>query len=137
MPPVRISFVLPLFAMTLSCRKATPHPFIYVSNEEGGDVAMVDPNSAQVIARIPVGKRPRGVRLSPDNKVLYVALSGSPKAGPGVDESKLPPADRDAAGVGVVDLVGRKLARTMASGRDPEPFDVSQDRKTLFVSNEA
>src|SRR5260370_39744256 len=126
MPPVRISFVLPLFALTLSCRKATPQPLIYVSNEDGGDVAIVDPNSAQVIARIPVGKRPRGVRLSPDNKVLYVALSESPKGGPGVDESKLPPAARDADGVGVVDLAARNPAGTIASRRQPAPFDVAQ-----------
>jgi YVTN family beta-propeller protein len=136
MPPARVSFVLPLVALALSCQKATPQPLIYVSNEDGGDVAIVDPNSAQVIARIPVGKRPRGVKLSPDGKVLYVALSGSPKAGPGIDESKLPPADRNADGVGVVDLAARKLVRTIASGRDPEAFDVSQDGKTLFVSNE-
>ena len=63
-----------------------------------------------------MGKRPRGVKLSHDGKLLYVALSGSPRAAPGVDESKLPPPDRAADGVGVVDLATRKLIRTYASG---------------------
>ena len=67
---------------------------------------------------------------------MLVALSGSPIAGPGVDESKLPPADRKADGIGVVDLATRKLVRTLQSGQDPEAFDLSPDGKTLYVSNE-
>ena len=67
---------------------------------------------------------------------MLVALSGSPIAGPGVDESKLPPADRAADGIGVVDLATRKLVRTLKSGQDPEAFDLSPDGKTLYVSNE-
>ena len=69
--------------------------------------------AARWSARIPVGKRPRGIKLSRDGKTLYVALSGSPRGGPGVDESKLPPADRAADGVGVVDVASRKLVRTL------------------------
>ena len=67
---------------------------IYVSNEDSGEITVVDPGAGQVLQRINVGKRPRGIKLSPDGKFLYVALSGSPSAGPGVDESKLPPPDR-------------------------------------------
>lgn len=111
-------------------------PLIYVSLEEGGEVVAIDPASATIVARIPVGKRPRGVKLSPDGRRLYVALSGSPRAAPGADESKLPAADRAADGVGVVDLGTHKLLRTLKSGQDPESFDVSRDGKTLYVSNE-
>jgi YVTN family beta-propeller protein len=109
---------------------------IYVSTEEGGEVVVIDPVKAAIVTRIPVGKRPRGVKLSPDGKRLYVALSGSPRAAPGSDESKLPPADRAADGVGVIDLETHKLLRTLGSGQDPESFDVSRDGKTLYVSNE-
>jgi YVTN family beta-propeller protein len=109
---------------------------LYVTAEDGGEVVVVDPAAGQVIARIPVGKRPRGVKLSKDGKRLYVALSGSPRGGPGVDESKLPPPDRSADGVGVVDLVTHKLVQTLPSGQDPESFDLSRDGKTLYVSNE-
>ena len=59
---------------------------LYVSNETQGTIDIVDPDAAVVHARIQVGKRPRGVKLSPDGSRLYVALSGSPIAGPGVDE---------------------------------------------------
>ena len=112
---------------------------IYVTAEDGGEVAVVDPESASVVARIAVGKRPRGIRLAPDGRTLYVALSGSPKGGPGVDESKLPPADRAADGIGVIDLAGEpplKLARVYPSGQDPESFDLSHDGRRIFISNE-
>ncbi|HSZ81079.1 MAG TPA: hypothetical protein VLA14_02300, partial [Polyangia bacterium] len=109
---------------------------IYVSLEEGGEVVAVDPDTGTVEARVPVGKRPRGIKVSPNGKLLFVALSGSPRAAPGVDESKLPPGDRAADGIGVVDLATHKLLRTIQSGQDPEAFDVSRDGKTLYVSNE-
>jgi YVTN family beta-propeller protein len=126
-----------LFAVgVLSACSRSPAHLVAVSDEDGGDVVVVDTDASKVVARIAVGKRPRGMKLSPDHKLLYVALSGSPKAGPGVDESKLPPADRSADGVGVVDLAERKLLRTYPSGEDPESFDLSPDGKTLYVSNE-
>src|SRR3954462_14605306 len=115
---------------------APPGPRLYVSDETGGNVVVVDPIGGQVLEKIAVGKRPRGIRLSRDGKELLVALSGSPIAGPGVDESKLPPADRTADGIGVVDLATSKLVRKYQSGQDPEVFDMSPDGKTVYVSNE-
>ena len=53
-----------------------------------------------------------------------------------MDESKLPPADRAADGIGVVDLATHKLVRTLKSGQDPEAFDLSPDGTTMYVSNE-
>jgi YVTN family beta-propeller protein len=129
-----VLFCLSALAGTSACSRA--HTELYVSAEDGGEVLVVDADRGEVTAHIPVGKRPRGMRLSHDGKLLYVALSGSPRGGPGVDESKLPPADRSADGIGVVELASRKLLRTLPSGQDPEAFDLSLDDKTLFVSNE-
>jgi YVTN family beta-propeller protein len=109
---------------------------LYVSDETGGNVVIVDPQQARVVARIPVGKRPRGIQLSPDHRRVYVALSGSPIAGPNVDESKLPPPDRRYDGIGVVDVEAHKLLTTYPSGIDPEAFALSHDGKVLYVSNE-
>src|SRR5690242_8316268 len=66
---------------------ATAKPRVFVSNETAGTVAVIDGVTAEVITTIPVGKRPRGLRVSRDGQLLFVALSGSPLAGPGVDES--------------------------------------------------
>jgi YVTN family beta-propeller protein len=109
---------------------------LYVSDETGGNVLVVDPLHAAVVTRIAVGKRPRGIQVSPDHKRLYVALSGSLIAGPNVDERQLPPPDRRYDGIGVVDLASQKLISTYPSGADPEAFAVSHDGKLLYVSNE-
>ncbi len=107
---------------------------VIVSNENAGTVTILDPTAGTLVGTVEVGKRPRGMRVSADGKTLYVALSGSPKAGPGVDESTLPPADRSADGIGVVDLTTLALLRTIPSGQDPESFDLAGD--VLVVSNE-
>src|SRR6478752_2267549 len=115
----------------LGCSKKPDAKLLYVSAEGSGEIFVVDPEHASVAARIPVGKRPRGLKVSKDGRFLFVALSGSPRGGPNMDESKLPPPDRSADGIGVVDLVERKLVRTLPSGQDPETFDLSKDGKTL------
>lgn len=123
-------------ASTAGKAAAPAAPRLYVSDERGGTVVVVDATSGNVLSRIAVGKRPRGMALSPDGTRLYVALSGSAIAGPGVDESKLPPPDRRADGIGVIDIASGRLVATLESGPDPETFALSPDGKTLYVSNE-
>jgi len=120
----------------VGCSRAPDPKLVYVSAEESGEIVVLAPESATIRARIPVGKRPRGIKLSRDGRLLFVALSGSPRGGPNADESQLPPPDRAADGIGVVDLASQKVLRTLSSGQDPESFDISGDGKTLFVSNE-
>jgi YVTN family beta-propeller protein len=109
---------------------------IYITNERSGDLSIIDSATHEVVATVPLGKRPRGIHASRDGKTIYVALSGSPIAGPGVDESKLPPPDKTADGIGVFDVASGKLIKTIAAGSDPEEFDLSNDGTTLYVSNE-
>jgi YVTN family beta-propeller protein len=117
-------------------RPAATEERVYVSDEDSGNVVVISAASDSVIARIAVGKRPRGVRVSPDGTRLFVALSGLPKAGPGVDRDQLPPPDRSADGIGIVDLASLQLLRVIPAGQDPELFDVTSDGKRLWVSNE-
>jgi YVTN family beta-propeller protein len=109
---------------------------VYVSDENGGRVVVIDTANDEVIASIPVGKRPRGIRVSPDGTHVLVALSGSPKSPPGTDPATLPPVDRAADGIGIIDVSTMKLARVIESGQDPEIFDVTRDGKRLWASNE-
>lgn len=113
-----------------------PGPRVFVSNEMSGTVSVVDPATQQVVATIIVGKRPRGIRASADGKTVFVALSGSPIAGPGVDESKLPPPERQHDGIGVIDVASGQLTRILKGGTDPEQFAISADGARLFIANE-
>ena len=65
----------------LDISKNTPPPYhIYVTNERSGDLTVIAGGSHEVVATIPLGKRPRGIKVSPDGTRLFVALSGSPPA---------------------------------------------------------
>src|SRR5688572_4015061 len=101
----RAAFLLVLVAG--ACSRSSER--VFVSDEDGGAIIVLEAERGLVLGRIAVGKRPRGLVVSPDGKFLYVALSGSPKAPPGVDASKLPPADRAADGIGVVSLADLQL----------------------------
>src|SRR5262245_13767415 len=80
-----------------------PGARMFVSNEDTGDVALMDAATHAVTATVPVERRPRRLRVSDDAKTPLVALSGPSKGRPGVDESKLPPKDRAADGNGPLD----------------------------------
>src|ERR1700693_710326 len=108
------------------------HFRIYVTNERSGDLSEIDSSTLQVIATVPLGKRPRGIHASPDGHFLSIALSGSPLAGPGIDESKLPPANKTADGIGVFDVQQNKLVRMIQCGSDPENFDLTKDGRTIL-----
>jgi YVTN family beta-propeller protein len=138
--------VLPVAVVLLAAagcgREKTPAPqnrtgpLLYVTNEMAGTVTVVDPAKHEVVSTITVGKRPRGIRTSQDGKTVFVALSGSPMAGPGVDESTLPPPDRQHDGIGVIDVASGRLTKVLNGGTDPEQFALSSDGKQMFIANE-
>src|SRR5258706_2343258 len=124
---------------------------IFVTNEKSGDLTIIDGADNQVLATIPVGKRPRGIRVSPDGKTVYVAVSGTPISAPPKLDAKGNPifergkddddddakkADKKADGVAVVDVAQRKFLRKIPAGSDPEQFALSADGTRLFISNE-
>lgn len=111
---------------------------VYVSNEDDGTVAVIDADRAAVVATITAGKRPRGLALSPDGKLLYVALSGLPKCPPPITDEECAKLPRDPAADGIAVIDTRALARTrMLTGvSDPERVAVSRDGRRLYVSEE-
>jgi PQQ-dependent catabolism-associated beta-propeller protein len=133
------NFLVPALVLALAGCHSTPTApkpayLVYVSNEGSGDMTVIDPDKPEPLATIPLGKRPRGIHAAPG--FIYVALSGSPSAPPGVDESTLPPPDKSADGIGVFDLQQQKIVRKLFGGSDPEQFALSRDNKRIYVSNE-
>ena len=109
---------------------------VYLTNEGSGDLTVIDGRSRSVVATWPLGKRPRGLAASADGRYLYVALSGSPLAGPGVDESSLPAADRAADGIAVIDASTGTIERVLRGATDPEQVALSRDGSRLYVASE-
>lgn len=87
---------------------------IYVSNEVSGDLTAIDGETLAVSTSFQVGKRPRGIEISPDGKEVLVALSGSPRMGPGADPERAHSlkADKSADGIAVVERASEKRLRT-------------------------
>src|SRR5674476_566119 len=107
---------IPLLAALLtSCASGGPSYRVYISNEASGDLTVIDPEKMVAMATVAIGKRARGIHASADGKQIFVALTGSPFAPPGVDESTLPPPDKSADGIGA--LVGRRQRALVHSGR--------------------
>jgi len=140
-----------LIALSPFTGQANDNYQIYVSNEKSGDVTVISGGDNQVLATIPVGKRPRGIHAGPDGKTVYVALSGTPIAAPPQLDAKGNPifqkgkddddddnvkSDKSADAIGVVDVAQRKLAGKISGGSDPEEFSLSKDGTKLYVSNE-
>ena len=110
----------------------------YVSNEDGHSVTVIDTRSAAVVATIPVGKRPRGLKLDRSGARLFVAVSGLAKCPPSVPDEECAKLERDltADGISVVDTSLHKVIKVLPAGSDPEQFDVSADGRRLYVANE-
>src|SRR5438874_2347700 len=124
-----------LVSAALSVSAESQHYDVFVSNERSGDVTVIDGTTDTVVATFPVGKRPRGIHATPDGKRIFVALSGSPRMAPGVDENRAP-ADKRADGLGVIDATASKLNDRWHGGSDPEQFAVSKAGKFAFIANE-
>ena len=89
---------------------------IFVSNERGDSVSVIDSDSNEVVKTIAVGKRPRGVGISPDRTEVYVAISGD-------------------NALAVIDPKTLEVTRTFPSGDDPEAFAVHANGN-IYISNE-
>ena len=76
---IRLASCLTIILLTVllpsSCKRSYDGPRAYVSNEKDGTITVIDIAHDQRLSTIQVGARPRGIRLSPDGKMLWVALS--------------------------------------------------------------
>lgn len=129
------------FGLLLACAVAAPVALagrVYVSNEDGHSVSVLDTARAEVISTIAVGKRPRGLKLNSDGSRLFVAVSGLPKCPPTVPDEECSKLKRDLAadGIAIVETSSLKVLKVLHAGSDPEQFDMSADGQRLFVANE-
>ena len=106
-------FMLVAIPTTVS---AQPTGRIFVTNEKDNTVSVINGATFEVEAEIQIGKRPRGIGMSPDGSEVYVAIS-----------------EDDA--IAVFDPKTLKVLRKFQSGSDPETFAVHPNGN-LYISNE-
>jgi len=90
---------------------------IFVSNEKGNSISIVDGDTLELIETVPVGNRPRGIALSSDGRHLYICAS-----------------DDDT--IQVMDTESREILHHLPSGPDPELLVLSPDDTMIYVANE-
>ncbi len=103
-------------ALLAGLQSAQATPRIFVTNEVGDTVTVIDALSNLVTATLNIGKRPRGIGIAPDGREIYVAVSGDNV-------------------IAVIDPESLKILRTFPSGEDPETFAVHPNGN-LYISNE-
>ena len=84
--------------------------------EGTNEVVIVDTASRQIIARISVGRVPRGIAISADGKRAWVSNSW--------DDS-----------VSEIDLVARSVTRTLPTGFEPGGLVADRAAETLYIAN--
>jgi YVTN family beta-propeller protein len=70
-------FILPVVALAA---ESTPNPALLVLNKEDASLAMVDPASGQVVARVATGEGPHELAVSGDGKLAFASNYGSAAA---------------------------------------------------------
>ena len=78
---------------------------IFVTNEKDNTVTVLDSETMKVVKTIPVGKRPRGIAITPDKKEVLVCVG---------DDDQLD----------VIDTETLEVVRRMDTGPDPELLDI-------------
>jgi PQQ-dependent catabolism-associated beta-propeller protein len=111
----KLALVSLLSTITMTVN-AAPTGRIFITNEKGDSVSVINGTSLEVEATIEIGERPRGIGLSPDGHELYVAVS---------EENKIK----------VVDPTSLKILREFEAGSDPETFAVHPNGN-IYISNE-
>jgi YVTN family beta-propeller protein len=112
-----------LFFVVAAPVAAAADVLVVVSNAEHA-VTLVDPATNRRLARLPTGKGPHEVAVSPDGRYAYVADSGD---GPGGTPGRT---------ITVIDLANRAVRATFDLGAYTSPHDlrVSRDGTRLWVA---
>ena len=130
-----------------SCKKeaqsATTKEYLVVSNEDSGELSIIDAASDTLLSTFNVGRRPRGIKASRDGQCIFVALSGSPKCPPTISKEECAKKTKDASqdGIAQVDWRSNTVTRVYPGGSDPEQFDIigpdtGCEGTRLFIANE-
>src|SRR2546425_5131576 len=104
-------------ALVLGHARAGAEVRVFVTNEKSDNVTVIDAATRKVIQSIPVGKRPRGVAVSPDGRRVYVTNSNSDT-------------------LSVIDARSLAVLSTVPAGGDPRGLTLNRGGTPLYVVKE-
>src|SRR5690242_10828337 len=81
---------------------------VFVSNERGNALTVLNASDYSQIGLVRTGARPRGMLFSPDRKLLYVACGGANR-------------------IDAVDVAMMRVVSHIGSIDDPETFDIDRE----------
>jgi YVTN family beta-propeller protein len=107
---------------------------LLVLNKSDHEVAIVDPASRKVVAKLPTGRGPHEVAVSPDGRLAYVANYGAH----GLFRPGETPKFEPGASLTVVDLEKRAVRATydLTPHAQPHGISVSRDGRLVWVTVE-
>lgn len=119
-----------LFALSFSAGAAT----LVVLNKSEHTASLIDPDSGKTLAKLPVGRGPHEVIVSPDGRTAYVSNFGPYGICPPGDTMCKVPGNT----ITVLDLAERKVRTTYDYGtnKGQHGSEVSRDGKLIWVTSE-
>src|SRR5574337_830578 len=126
--------VLLLAAVLAGAASGPGQAALVVLNKSDHEAALVDPDAYTVLAKLPTGKGPHEVAVSPDGRYAYVSNYGSF----GVFRPGEQPKQEPGRTITVLDLKGREVKATFGLGSFTQPHGiwVSRDGRRLWVTCE-
>src|SRR5215210_5613970 len=112
MPWLAAIFLLQILS---ACNKDRTGTLAYVSNERDGTITVINTVTDTVVSTIKVGARPRGIHMTPDNRMVGVALSMPSNQKQGEDK------------IAFIDTASESIAAEYDAGTDPEQFVLNKD----------
>ena len=145
--------------LAVGTARAKDTGLIFISNEKGNNLLVLDPKTYQVVKDIKTSRRPRDMHFSADRSKLYVACGdddvidivdvaklevvGKLATGPSpetfaIDEKRrrIYVAAEENATVSVIDIDRNTIVQEIPTGAEPEGVFLSEDGKVLYVTSE-
>ncbi|MDA0710030.1 MAG: beta-propeller fold lactonase family protein [bacterium] len=96
-------------------------PVAYVALREAQVISVIDTGPGKEVARIATGETPLSVLMTPDERYLFVANTGSDA----VSDNQIT----------VIETATHQVAKTISVGTSPLDLAISADGRTVYVTN--
>ena len=106
---------------------------VFVADEDGGTVSVLDAASFKKIAAVPVGREPHNVQISPDGKLAWVTNNGE-QAMPGMGKGGHA-AMKSGGEVWVIDTESHAVVAKIQVGKHPAHVVLTPDGRFAYVTN--